>query len=173
MNRRCYISSIGRAQRRLARPGIGQRRRRLWHRRLAAPAYTRRSYGCGRTWRPKMTTVVAIMAGLLAHPLEHWHRLRSHAPHRRADGGGICSAPTRPCAIRPGGRACCRPRCDRQKLMTDHEMMGSGTMIYPAQVRIRKPLGETIQKLPDHNKCAIFWAPPRVEISRSPLWNVA
>ena len=35
--------------------------------------------------RPKMMTVVAIMAGLLAHHVEHGHRLRGHAAHRRAD----------------------------------------------------------------------------------------
>jgi hypothetical protein len=35
--------------------------------------------------RPKMMTVVAIMAGLAADPVEHRHRLRNHAAHRRAD----------------------------------------------------------------------------------------
>ena len=35
--------------------------------------------------RPKMMTVVAIMAGLLPDHVEHRHRLGSHAAHRGAD----------------------------------------------------------------------------------------
>ena len=35
--------------------------------------------------RPKMMTVVAIMAGLAADPVEHRHRLGGDAAHRRAD----------------------------------------------------------------------------------------
>jgi Cu(I)/Ag(I) efflux system membrane protein CusA/SilA len=38
--------------------------------------------------RPKMMTVVAIMAGLLAHPVGHGHRLGSHEPHCSAHGRG-------------------------------------------------------------------------------------
>ncbi len=64
-----------------------QARCKAENRRVAsADLYAAVMEGAVERVRPKLMTVVAIMAGLLAHHVEHRHRFGSHEPHRRAHG---------------------------------------------------------------------------------------